>query len=316
MSTEGTNEHLVLDTDKITSDQAQKVPAKKSWFGLLIREPFAHFLVLGVLIFFIGEYFKKHHFNEQYEIRITNKDVYRMASLWEKQYGSIPAPIQLQSLIDNYIREEVLYREGLEAGLIKDDEVVRRRIAQKEEFLFQDLAVIDDPTEDQLKEYYEKNKSKYTVPEKLSFSHIYFSPDVAGEDYAFKRATNVLKELQSKNLNRAPELGDRFAYLYDYANQSKEDIYHLFGGSIFTDSIFYFPVKKWHGPVHSGYGWHSVYVNGLSAVAYQPLSEIKEKVKTDYLQDTRDRKNAEVYKKLEDKYIIVKDYEIPGIDKK
>jgi len=316
MSTEGTNEHLVLDTDKVTSDQVQKVSVKKSWFSLLIREPFAHFLVLGVVIFFIGEYFKKHHFNEQYEIRITNKDVYRMASLWEKQYGSIPAPIQLQSLIDNYIHEEVLYREGMEAGLIKDDEVVRRRIAQKEEFLFQDLAVIDDPTEDQLKEYYEKNKSKYTVPEKLSFSHIYFSPDVAGEDDAFKRATGVLKELQGKNLNRAPELGDRFAYLYDYANQSKEDIYHLFGGSVFTDSIFYFPVKKWHGPVHSGYGWHLVYVNGLSAVAYQPLNEIKEKVKADYLQDTRDRKNAEVYKKLEDKYIIVKDYEIPGIDKK
>ncbi len=301
---------------KLKPEGRQKAPSKKSWFQLILREPFAHFVVLGILIFVIGDYFKKHHFNEQYVINVTNKDVYRLASMWEKQYGAIPANEQLQSLLDNYIREEILYREGLEAGLGKDDEVIRRRIAQKQEFLFQDLAVIKEPIEDDLKNYYEKNKTKYALPEKLSFSHIYFSPDIAGEDAAFARATNALKELAGKDINRAPELGDRFAYLYDYANQSQEDIYHLFGSSVFTDSIFHFPVHKWHGPVHSGYGWHLVYVNGLSDLSYQPYSSIKDKVKTDYLQQASDDKNNESYKKLESKYTIIRNYELFKNEKK
>jgi peptidyl-prolyl cis-trans isomerase C len=316
MPTETVIEKVAHPMGKSENGHPPQDPTKHNWFYNFTHEPFVHFIFLGILIFFIGDYFKKHHFNEQYEIRISNKDVYRIASLWEKQYGSIPSPVQLQSLLDNYIREEILYREGLEAGLIKDDEVVRRRIAQKQEFLFQDLAVIEDPTNDQLKKYYEEKKSKYAVPEKLSFSHIYFSPDIAGEDAAVQKAKGALQSLQGTKVNRAPELGDRFAYLYDYSNQSKEDIYHLFGGSVFTDSIFYIPAKQWYGPVRSGYGWHLVYVNGISDVTYQPLEEIVEKVKADYIQDTRDQKNAESYQKLERKYIIIKDYEIPGSDKK
>jgi len=316
MSAEVVDEDVSLKNIKLKPNGSVQEPPKKTWFQLILREPFFHFVVLGISLFFIGDYFKKHHYNEQYVINVTNKDVYRLASMWEKQYGAIPTDGQLQSLLDNYIREEVLYREGQEAGFGKNDEVVRRRIAQKQEFLFQDLAVVEEPTDDDLKKYYEKKKSKYTVPAKLSFSHIYFSPDVAGEDAAIERAKAALKEVEAKNLNRAPELGDRFAYLYDYSNQSKEDIYHLFGGSVFTDSIFYFPAHKWHGPVRSGYGWHLVYVNGLSDVSYQPFEEIREKVKADYLQDTRDEKNDESYKKLEGKYTIVRNYQLFGDEKK
>lgn len=308
------NETVALENTEPVS--VAKEQQKKKWIKQIVREPFVHFVVLGIAIFFIGNYFKHHHFNEQYEIRLTDKDVYRIASLWEKQYGSVPSKEQLQSLVDNHIREEVLYREGLSAGLEKNDEVIRRRIAQKQEFLFQDLAVIEEPTDDKLKNYYDQKKANYTVPAKLSFSHVYFSPDVAGEDDAVQRAKQALNKLSAIDANRAPELGDRFAYLYDYSNQSKEDIYHLFGGSPFADSIFTFPHHKWFGPVRSGYGWHLVYVNGLSEIAYQPFDEVKERIKADYLQNERDQKNNESYKKMKNKYTIVRDYQLPGDEKK
>lgn len=310
------DEHPVLEYSDRPPVHHDETLVKNNWYRTVLKEPFFHFVVLGILVFFIGGYFKKHHFSEQYEIRLTNKDVYRLASLWEKQYGSVPNREQIQSLLDNYIREEVLYREGVEAGLSDDDEVIRRRIAQKQEFLFQDMAVIEEPKEDDLKKYYESHKDRYQMPAKLSFSHIYFSPDIAGEDAAVKRATQVLKLITSKGSTRGPELGDRFAYLYDYANQSKDDIFHLFGGSAFTDSIFHFPAGKWHGPLRSGYGWHLVYVTGLSPLSYQSFGEVKDKVRIDYLQKERDEKNAASYKKLEGKYRIIQEYELAGNEKK
>jgi hypothetical protein len=48
---------------------------------------------------------------------------------------------ELQGLIEDYIRDEVFYREGRAAGLDRDDALIRRRVRQKMEFLAEDMSV-------------------------------------------------------------------------------------------------------------------------------------------------------------------------------
>lgn len=47
--------------------------------------------------------------------------------LWQRQ----PTAYELQGQIHNWVREEVLVREGLAQGLDRNDTVVRRRVLQK-----------------------------------------------------------------------------------------------------------------------------------------------------------------------------------------
>ncbi len=65
-------------------------------------------------------------------------------------------------------------------GLDKDDEIVKRRMAQKMQFLAEDVAAAREPTTAELKSWFEKNSAKFAQPPRLSFRHLYFSPDRRG----------------------------------------------------------------------------------------------------------------------------------------
>ena len=272
-----------------------------------LNEPFLHFLVLGGILFLVSQYVQQVRNRERYEIKLGKEQLARLASLWEKQYGASPDEKQLQALADNFIREEILYREGLDLGLDKNDEVIRRRVVQKQEFLQEDLAIVQHPDEATLQHYYSQQKDKYFSPAKVSFTHIYFSPDLAGEKDLLLRAKTVLAQVKAEGRARAPELGDRFPYLYDYAEQSESNVVHQLGESELSKNILSLPVGQWSGPLRSGYGYHLVHVTGKTSLAAPPYAEIKEKLLADYLQDTREEKNKEALSQLAKQYTILKE---------
>jgi peptidyl-prolyl cis-trans isomerase C len=79
--------------------------------------------------------------------------------------------------VESRFREEILYREGLAMGLDKDDTIVKRRMAQKMEFLSEDVANAHEPTTEELKAWYQKNGEKFALPSRATFRPLYFSPD-------------------------------------------------------------------------------------------------------------------------------------------
>ena len=83
-------------------------------------------------------------------------------------------------MVENKVQQEILYREALAMGLDKNDEIVKRRMAQKMQFLAEDVAAAREPTTDELKSWFEKNSAKFALPPRLSFRHLYFSPDRRG----------------------------------------------------------------------------------------------------------------------------------------
>ncbi|KPK37255.1 MAG: hypothetical protein AMJ69_12100 [Gammaproteobacteria bacterium SG8_47] len=272
--------------------------------GRVIKEPLLHFLLIGLLLFGLFAALNKDSTGPANRIAITRADVEQLQALFQRQWQRPPTPQELQALIEGRIREEVLYREALALGLDRDDTIVRRRMAQKVEFLVADTAVPSQPGEAVLTAYLKENPERYREPARMSFTHVYFSRDKRAAR-AESDAEAVLKRLQATkgNTRNAPALGDRFMLAYDYANRGTDEVAREFGQA-FADEVARFPVGKWSGPVASGYGIHLVYVSAREEAKVPPFEKIRERVAADWLTDQRKAANERAYERLRSRYEI------------
>ena len=210
----------------------------------------------------------------------------------------------MRSLIDQHVREEIMYREALAMGLEQDDAIVRRRLAQKLAFLSEDLTPVPAPQEAALGRFFEQNRDVYRKTEHVSFTHIYFSPDRRG-DHAGGDARYALAVLRSGNPGaEASTFGDPFMLMHTYAQRSEQEIADLFGHD-FASAVMALPVGVWQGPVPSGYGLHLVRVSSQTAARNPSLDEVRTQVAEDFNQDQRRKANDAFYERLKDRYQVV-----------
>jgi hypothetical protein len=281
---------------------APKPVTVRDWLRFVAHEPFFQFIVLGFLIWGGTAYLNAHH--NRYTIHLESSERQSIATSYLQQFGRLPTPEQLQSLTDRYIREEIFLREGLALHLEKDDEIVRRRIIQKYEFLQTDLALPESPPSGVLERWYERNKLRYLTPIQVAFSQVYFSPDRDGEEAAKVRAVKVLGELRRTHASRAPALGDAFSGPADIGTMAPDEAVRLFGQSDLSEQLFKLSVGQWAGPYRSGYGWHLIYVTGHVPPVLPPLSDVRERALADYMEEERSALNARNFEKLRGQYTI------------
>jgi peptidyl-prolyl cis-trans isomerase C len=270
----------------------------------MAREPFFQFLFLGLLIW-IGVGLWKSH-SARYLIHVTPADRQRIATHYSRQFGEPPTAHDLQKLLDRHVREEIYLREGEALHLDQDDEIVRRRIIQKYEFLQTDLAVCNTPTEAELRRWFEEHKMQYLSAEQVAFSHVYFSVD-RGSEAAKTRASRALATLRASGAAHIAEQGDPFAGPSDVGAVGPQEASRLFGESELALAVFRLQPNRWSGPYRSGYGWHLVYVTEKKPAALPAFRDIKDRVLADYQDVQRATVNARTYEKLRSNYTVLPD---------
>lgn len=280
----------------------RSVRAVCRWLVWATREPFFQFLLLGLLIWAGLDYWSAER--DRYVIHIGSPERQRIADTYAQQFGQPPSAEQLKGLIDRYVREEIYLREGLALKLNQDDEIVRRRIVQKYEFLQMDLGAIESPDDAVLQQWLEQHKANYLNPERTAFTHVYFSMDRDGEAAAKGRAIGVLEKLRASRASRAADQGDPFPGPTDVSALAPDEAGRLFGQSQLTEELFELPAGQWSGPYRSGYGWHLVYVTGHSPPALPALADIRQRVLADYQDEQRRLSNARMLEELKAKYTI------------
>jgi len=173
------------------SGRAPSLPVKR-W----LREPLLHFLVIGFALFAGYRVLNPEPSQPpgSTRIEITDDDLRQMDIAWMAQWRRHPTDEEMRNLLDNKVREEVLYREALALGLDKEDVIVKRRLAQKMEFLSEDVSAIRDSGPDELKAWFEKNQQRFALPGRVSFRHLYFSFD-RRDDRAREAAARSLEQL-------------------------------------------------------------------------------------------------------------------------
>jgi hypothetical protein len=242
----------------VAGDVAQSVQSagRSRWVGRsiawIVREPFFQFVALGALLFAASEYLEaRANFAR---IDITRNQVEGITNNYRLQYGASPTAEQLNGLVDQFIKEEVFYHEALRLKLDRDDEIIRRRLVQKYEFLQQDLGTPKDPSEADLRAFYQSHTENYGIPERVTFSHVFFSIDRGGDNTARARAENALAVLNQRRVTRAPDSGDGFPGAFDYAGATPVQVRRAFGSSVLSQEIFKTAPGYWAGPFRSGFG--------------------------------------------------------------
>jgi len=275
-------------------------------FVAAAREPLVHFLMLGALIYGVASVAAPGT-DEPPEDRITVTagEIDWITSSWEKRWSRPPTPQERQGLIDEFVRETIYYRAALAMGLDRDDTIIRRRLAQKLEFLTQDLAASVPPTPEELRAFFAEHADRYALPAFTTFTHVFVDPD-AREERTLEDAERIVAELRAQGppTERSADLGDRFMLQAYNPERTQQEIAKLFGAG-FADEVAGLEPGRWHGPVLSGYGVHLVYVSDRSDPVPVQLADVRDDVLRD-LEDQRRRTfEADYYEALRERYEVV-----------
>ena len=228
----------------------------------------------------------------------------RYAAVWRRP----PTESELQSLINNHVREEILYREGVAIGLDRNDKIIQRRVLQKLEVLGEETNALSPPTDEDLNEYLHSNAELYATPPILDFQQVLFDPGRHGEQLEadFSAAMSALIA------GADPEtLGDSTMLPTSGSAISADRLGREFGKD-FADALVALPVGNWEGPIRSGYGVHIVRVDNRIEEQAAILDDARAAVERDWENDRRTNAAKVFYEALLSLYDVRIEMPLPA----
>jgi len=273
-----------------------------NFFSRLIREPLVHFMVLGAALFILY-YHVGDDRGERYDrIVVDEVEVLRLTGQFQRTWMRPPSRQELEGLAEDFVKEEILYREALALGLDQDDLVIRRRLSQKMEFLNTDLVAQQTPTEEQLQTYLNSHPDKFMRPAHISFQQIYLGGG-EGTDNVQRKAAALLERLVAEPETVWQELGDPTLLPPALTDSSDRYIATIFGNAL-VESIAGAPLDRWSGPHASAYGQHLVRVTGRTPASLPALTEVRAQVEREWGNERRVQSNEQFYLKLRERYAV------------
>jgi hypothetical protein len=272
----------------------------------VVREPLLHFLLLGAAIYAVyGLTRTDVERAADNQITVTAGEIDWLTGSWQKRWSRAPTPREREGLIEQYLRETIFYREALAMGLDRDDTIIRRRLAQKLEFLSEDLVATVAPTEAELSAYFTEHAEKYELPALLTMTHVFVDPDER-EEQTLADAEGIGAELRALEppTEGAEDLGDPFMLQHYYPERSESELAKLFGAD-FARDVFGLEPGQWHGPVLSGYGVHWVFVEQRIPAETPQFAAVRDRVEQDWRDERREKFNDEFYAQLRARYEVV-----------
>ncbi len=267
----------------------------------ILREPLVHFLALGALLFIIYGFLGGDE-ERQNEIIVSEGTVDHLIELWIRTRQRPPTRQELRGIIDDYVIEEILYREGKALGLDQDDTIIRRRLRQKMEFLADDVADLKEPAEEELQAFLDENPDRFRVDSRLTFEHIFFNVDRRGET-SLDDAVSTRDRLVAGYDGDPRELGDGIPLPFKLEASSTREIASMFGLD-FAQGVVELPIGEWAGPVQSGYGLHIVRISEYVPGRAPELTEVREFVVREWSAQRRVEVKNQFYDSFKERYKI------------
>ena len=262
--------------------------------GRLLREPLLHFLLLGGVLFLIfGRGGSRPPAGA--EIVVTAADIQRIAAGFSVTWQRPPSENELQGAINDYIREEVLYRTGLSLGLDKDDTIVRRRIRQKMDFVLEDT--VGTPDDAELRAFFDAHADKFRVEPRISFRQVFLS---------LKRSNPEAEALLPQLVASGPNVegaGDPLLLPETFGLTPLSQIDAQFGEGIASELSKVAP-GHWAGPLKSAYGFHLILVKAIEPSRLPPFDEVRDAVQREWFAARRAAVLDQQYQKLQAKYHV------------
>lgn len=263
----------------------------------LVREPLLHFLLLGALLFVLYGWVNGGRSTTTQEIVVTQGHLENLRAQFARAWQRQPSDAELEGLIEQWVRDEVFYREGQALGLDRNDPVVRRRVAQKLEFIA-DGENAAAPTDAELQAWLDTHRDKYAKEASYTLRQLYFDParhgakldaDIVAAQAALAGGRVVAGDstMLPATLDAAPTF----------------EVTRIFGRE-FAEALKALPVGEWAGPLRSGFGLHLVKVERREDGRAATLAEAREGVERDLLRERSLQAKEDLYKKLRANYSV------------
>jgi peptidyl-prolyl cis-trans isomerase C len=272
-------------------------------FARAMREPLVHFLLAGFALFVLYGLLQPERLapDTSRRIELSASDVARVELAFVARWQRPPTAAELQGLLASEVRNEILSREAIALGLDKDDVIVKRRLAQKMEFLADDVSGLREPTSEELRAWFDANKSEFAQPSRITFRHVFFSTDRRGAD-AEPAARKALASVTGRR-DTAPR-GDAFMFQDHYADRTEAQLAQMFG-SDFATTVFSSPLKRWSGPLESGLGWHIVWTEELRTGEVPSYEDVEREVRERWTLEQREAAKRAGFEAMLARYEIV-----------
>jgi peptidyl-prolyl cis-trans isomerase C len=264
----------------------------------LFKEPAVYFLLIGASIFALYNMSQPARDARMDGVILVDETTQQwIYSNFTKQFSRPPTRSEMDTLIRVHIVSEVKYRHAIEMGLDEQDSIIRRRMAQKFDFLFGNAAADSLPSDDVLQKWYTSNSGDFLNPPTISFSHLYFSPDRRKNPSS--DAAKVLKAIRE---GMEPD-SDTFPFEVEFNDATPAEVRSVLGAD-FVEAVFEIPAGSWSGPVRSGLGYHLVHVSRVTQGGMPPLESIRDAVLQDWRAEESDRILQNLIDELTDQFEI------------
>jgi hypothetical protein len=269
----------------------------------LLREPLLQFLALGAMLFALYGLAGKRSAEAPEKIVVSASRIANLGDGFARTWRRPPNEHELQGLIEDYIRDEVFYREGRAVGLDRDDVIVRRRVRQKVEFLADDMSV-PEPSDEQLAAYLASNPERFRVEDQFTFHQIFLSAtrraNTIGSDS--KQLASILA--RADGAVDTTVLGDPFLLGEEFRDVSSSKVTSIFGES-FAKQLSVMEKGRWQGPISSGFGQHFVFISERVSGNLPSLDAVRPVVHREWANARRLEAEQKLYASLRNRYEIV-----------
>ena len=262
----------------------------------ILREPLLHFLLLGLALF---AYYGRVAPDDDGKRRIvvTQAEVDLLSTQFQGTWNRPPSPVELNGLVDSYVRDEILYRAGVALGLDRDDAVIKRRVRQKLDVLFEESVAQRPATDADLQAYLDAHPATFHKPAVVSFDQVYFGSDAAAPQRLERARAALARGADPATLGQATLLPARQDAL-------PLDLIARDFGEEFAGQLAKAPVGEWSGPVTSGFGTHLVRVSAIEPAQSPALADVREAVAREWENERRQQAHAAALAKLREQYRV------------
>lgn len=271
----------------------------------MVREPLLHFLLIGLALFlWYGRVAPDG--TDASRIVVTQAQVDVLARQFEATWSRPPTPTELRGLVDTYVTDEMLFREGRELGLGEDDAVIRRRIRQKYQVMSEELLATEPPSDEELAKYLERHADRFRSAGTMTFEQVIVADVGAGAEREVDRARKALEDgADPINVGRPTMLPSR-------EDAAALDLVARDFGQEFVRQLEQVPLGQWHGPVQSPFGTHVVRVTQRTPGALPALDDIRVAVTREWERERRERALEANLAELRRKYPVVNEAQLPA----
>lgn len=264
----------------------------------LLREPLIHFAVIGAALFIVyGLLNDNDSGGTDNQVVVSAGRIEQLVSIFQKTWQRPPTADELKNLIDDFVLEEVYYREAVAMGIDRNDAVIRRRLRQKLEFFTDDMSAALSPTDQELSAYVASNQQLFKTDSTYTFSQIYINARPDELDRIVSETLTGLREGKPvpQGAGLLPE---------DFDAAPSRVVNGTFGAN-FSQKLDALEVGQWVGPVESGLGAHLILLQDRVAGFVPELADIRPIVEREWSNDKRIETRRTINEKLVANYDVV-----------